>query len=112
MGPLHDCAELVDMTSHPPVELSPDPADAPIVRYGTYQENADMVNKLPEVAKMQGLMLSREAQNHEEWFFQIQYTDSDGCWHELKIPMLHGLYLLNMLREAEKNQHLELWNRQ
>jgi hypothetical protein len=112
IGSLCDCAELVDLTTHPPVELPPDPADAPVIRYGSFNEERDMVNKLPEVAKMMGLSLSREASDHEDWFFEIQYTDSSGAWHEVKMPMLDGLYLLNMLREAEKNQHLGLWNRQ
>lgn len=112
LGPLYDCADLVDLTSHPPVELPPDPADAPVVRYGTFTEERHMVNMLPEVAKLMGLSLSREAPDHGDWFFEVQYTDSKGAWHELKMPMLDGLYLLNLLREAEKNQHLEFWNRQ
>ncbi len=112
VGSLHDCAELVDIESYPPVDEPPDPNDAPIITYGLYKEDSLMINKLPDVAQMQGMLLCREAPNPHDWFFKIQYTDADEVWHEVKVPMLDGLYLLNMLREAEKNQHLDLWNRQ
>jgi hypothetical protein len=111
LGSLEDIAELVDHENHPPVILPPDPADAPIITYGKFNEDTTMVNTLPDVARMQGMLLSREADNHRAWFFKIQYTDEHGTWHEVKVPMLDGLYLLNMFRQAEKEQHLELWNR-
>lgn len=112
LGSLKEIAELVDRESHPPVILPPDPADAPIITYGNYDENTTMVKRLPDVARIQGMLLNREADNHREWFFKIQYTDTQEVWHEVKVPMLDALYLLNMLRQAEKEQHLELWNRQ
>ena len=70
-----------------------------------------MVNRLPDVSKMQGLVLNKNAHGHEDWTFQMQYTDAAGIWHEVNMPMLDGLYLLNMLRTAEEEQHLKLWNR-
>lgn len=71
-----------------------------------------MVNRLPDCATMQGILLSREAKDHRDWFFNIQYKDRGGTWHEVRVPMLDGLYLLNLLKEAEKRQHLGLWNRE
>ncbi|MEA2237150.1 MAG: hypothetical protein QOC81_1874 [Thermoanaerobaculia bacterium] len=112
IGSLRDCAELVDIEAYPPVIIPPDPADAPVITYGQFNGEVTMVNELPDVAKIQGMMLSREAGNFREWFFKIQYTDGAGTWQQIKVPMLDGLYLLNMLRDAEKNQHLELWNRE
>jgi hypothetical protein len=112
LGPLTDCAVLVDIESCPPVDLEPDPSDAPIVRYGQPHEDDPMINQLPGVARMQGMLFCREAPEVEKWYFKVQYTDDSGAWHELQIPMLDGLYLLNMLRTAEKEQHLELWNRE
>jgi hypothetical protein len=43
--------------------------------------------------------------------FKIKYMDGSGAWHEVTIPMLDGLYLLNVLFEAAKTQHLGLCNR-
>jgi hypothetical protein len=112
IGSLANYGELVDTNRRPPVILPPDPGDARIVTYGNLCEDDAMVNQLPDVAKIQGMLLSREADRHEEWYFKIQYTDIAGTWHEMKVPMLDGLYLLNMLRAAEKDQHLSIWNRE
>lgn len=112
LGTLRDCAVLVDIESHPPVEFPPDPHDASVITFGKVNEERSMMNKLPEVAKMQGMILYRDAPQVEQWHFDIQYTDAAGTWHELRIPVLDGLYLLNMLRTAEKEQHLSIWNRE
>jgi hypothetical protein len=111
LGCLDDCAELVDATSHPEVILPPDPDDAPIVKYGNIKEDGP-VNQLPLVGKIQGMKIDRQAQHHEDWLFEIQYTDPKGEWHALNVPLLDGLYLLNMLRVAEKRQGLGLFNRE
>jgi hypothetical protein len=112
LGTLRDCAILVDIESHPPVELPDDPHDALVITFGKVNKERLMVNKLPGVAKMQGLILYRDTPQVEQWHFDIQYTDAAGTWHEIRIPVLDGLYLLNMLRTAEKEQHLGIWNRE
>lgn len=111
LGCLDDCAELVDATSHPEVILPPDPDDMPIVKYGNIKEDGP-VNELPPVGRIQGMTIDREAPRHEDWLFKIQYTDPNGEWHALNVPLLDGLFLLNMLREAEKRQGLALFNRE
>lgn len=110
LGPLHDCAELVDSTSHPEIVLPPDPDDAPVVTYGTFEEG-DHVQE-HDVARIQGMAIDRRADRHQEWLFEIQYTDPAGELHQLNIPLLDGLYLLNMLRDAEKRQGLRIFNRE
>jgi hypothetical protein len=112
LGPLDDCAALVDLSSHPPVAIPHDPRDDPIQVFGKNNSVASMVNSLPHAAKIQGIALDKSAHNHTEWTFQLQYTDAAGNWHELRMPMLDGLYLLNLLRTAEQEQGLSLWNRQ
>ncbi len=110
IGALAECAELVDIDNNPP--LPPHPDDALVAVYGTFNEDKTMVNRLPEVGRLQGMILNREAHSHTDWFFEIQYTDKGGVWHEIKMPMPDGLYLLNMLREAEKRQELGFFNRE
>jgi hypothetical protein len=112
LGPLDDCATLADLTAYPPVTLPHEPKDDPVQTYGAVTLEDNMVNHLPSAAKIQGIVLNKEAPRHEDWTFQLQYTDSAGTWHDLKMPMLDGLYLLNLLRAAEEEQHLGLWNRE
>jgi hypothetical protein len=112
IGPLSDCALLVDLSSHPMQPLPYEPSEDPVQVFGAISSETTMVNRLPEAAKVQGIMLNKAAPNHEDWFFQVQYTDATGSWHELKMPMIDGLYLLNLLRAAEKEQHLGVWNRE
>jgi len=111
IGPLDDCATLVDLTTHPPPVLPHDPRDDPVQRFGTTQEDPHMLNHLPDAAKVQGIVLDKSATRHEDWYFQVQYTDATERWHEIRIPMLDSLYLLNLLRAAEEEQHLGIWNR-
>lgn len=111
LGPLHECATLVDMTAFPPAKVPHDPRDDSVQIFGNTNPEQAMVNKLPNAAKVQGIVLNKDAPRHEEWTFQIQYTDAAGAWHEIKMPMLDGLYLLNLLRAAEGEQHLSIWNR-
>jgi hypothetical protein len=112
IGPLADCATLVDLTTHPPPPLPHDPSEDPIQVFGNVNAESSMVHRLPDAARVQGIVLNKSAQRHEDWYFQIQYTDDKDVWHELKVPMLDALYLLNLLRAAEKEQHLGLWNRE
>jgi hypothetical protein len=111
LGPLDNCATLADLTTHPPAKLPHDPLDDPLQSYGNTRTEDHTVNHLPTAAKVQGILLNKAAPRHEDWTFQVQYTDADGNWHEMKMPMLDGLYLLNLLRAAEQEQHLGIWNR-
>jgi len=111
LGPLDNCATLVDLAAYPPIRVPHDPNDDPIQSYGNVCQEHMMVNQLPPAARVQGIVLNKGAPRHEDWSFQVQYTDINGSWHELKMPMLDGLYLLNLLRAAEEEQHLGLWNR-
>lgn len=61
--------------------------------------------------RCRALFLTSQLPRHQDWYFQVQYIDGAENWHEVTIPMLDGLYLLNLLRTAEEEQHLGLWNR-
>ena len=111
LGSLECIAEIVCMATNPPVITAYDHSEHSLVRFGSINEDSEMINNLPEVSRMQGIILNRPTNNHENWYFEIQYTDDEDSWHALKIPMLDGLYLLNLLEGAEKEQHLGLWNR-
>lgn len=112
IGPLYDCATLVDIATYHPTQIPHDPKDDTIQVFGNINQEHSMVHRLPDAARVQGLLLNKSAPSHEDWYFQIQYTDDKDVWHEIKMPMLDGLYLLNLLRAAEKEQHLGLWNRE
>ena len=112
IGNLADCAELVDLSTHPAIVLPPDPKNAPIQRYGDFSKGDAMVNQLPDVSKMGGISLYKEGHPPKDWYFIIQYTDDDNKLQEIKVPLVDGLYLLNLLRTAEKDQHLDFWNRE
>lgn len=109
LGSLADCATIVDHSTHPPIIVH-DPFDDPVT-HGTRAPEGTMVRELPDVARMEGFTLHRVGDPKTDWYFQIQYTDKDGNWQQVKVPMLDGLYLLNLLRAAEKDQRLDLWNR-
>ena len=70
-----------------------------------------MINRLPDVSRMGGIILYKQGHPPEDWFFKIQYSDKDNNLQEIKVPLLDGLHLLNLLSEAERDQDLELWNR-
>lgn len=42
----------------------------------------------------------------------VRSAGGGGTWHDLNMPMLDGLYLLNLLRAAAEEQHLGLSNRE
>lgn len=112
VGPISDYATFVDLSSHPSPPLPHDPTEDLIRSFGTTRSESMMVHHLPNVTKMQGIVLNKSGPRHEDWYFEVQYTDDAGTWHQLKLPMLDGLYLLNLLQAAEQEQHLGLWNRE
>jgi hypothetical protein len=111
LGSLKDCAMLADLAAFPPAKLPHDPYDDPVQTFGNYKTETAMLNRLPSAAKIDGISLQKGAPRHEDWTIQLQYTDSVGNRHELEMPMLEGLYLLNLLRTAEEDQHLGFLNR-
>lgn len=111
IGPMQDYAMLVDLESHPAVDVPYDPKDESIQHYGNTKGESAMLSKLPDAKKIQGISLYKEGHSYKDWYFNVQYTDDSDNWHELKISMLDGLYLKNLLSAAEKEQGLSLWNR-
>lgn len=65
-----------------------------------------MVHKLPDASKIQGIVLYKSGQTQKDWYFELQYTDEANEWHEFRLSMLDGLYLLNLLKAADEEQHL------
>lgn len=110
IGSIADCATYVDLSSHPSRLIPHDPKDEPIQIYGTVNKDPAMIQHLPDAAKIQGIILDKSGHSHRDWFFKLQYTDAANNWHELKLPMLDGLYLLNLFKAAEQEQGLGIWN--
>jgi hypothetical protein len=59
--------------------------------------NATGVNELPDVGRIQGLMLI-PAQTPRDSKVQLQYTDQKGQWHQTTMPFLDAMYLLSALK--------------
>lgn len=57
------------------------------------------VNELPNVGRIQGVTLQGgpEPQNYQ---IQLQYTDAGDVWHQVEMPFLDAMYLLNLLKAA------------
>lgn len=58
------------------------------------------VNKLPEVGRIQGVQLTK-GPDPKQSTIDLQYTDPAGRWHEVTMPFLDGMYLLNLLRAVQ-----------
>jgi hypothetical protein len=111
IGAMHNYATLIDLESHPTPNIPYDPKDDPIQHYGNIKRESTMLSKLPDAKKVQGISLYKEGRSHKDWYFNVQYIDESDKWHEIKISMLDGLYLKNLLSTAEKEQGLGLFNR-
>lgn len=59
-----------------------------------------MVNKLPPVGRIQGAVHVM-ADPLESSHVQIQYTDDQDAWHEMSVPFLDAMYLLNLLKASQ-----------
>ena len=59
-----------------------------------------MSNRLPDVGRIGGAVVSG-GPAPETATIQIQYTDQQGQWHELHMPFLDGMYLLNCLKAIQ-----------
>ena len=68
------------------------------------------VKPLPVVDHMQGALLERAA-DPDKSICKLQYTDRQGQWYELEMPILDALYLLNALVGVEAEAGLRQRNR-
>lgn len=59
-----------------------------------------MVNKLPDVGRIQGLALLGD-RTPKGSGLSLQYTDREGGWHDLTMSFLDGMYLLNLLKAVQ-----------
>lgn len=69
------------------------------------------INLLPAVGHIQGVVL-RKAGRPEDSICVLQYTDHNDKWHEIEIPVLDALYLLNLLSGMERDNGLHQRNRE
>lgn len=71
-----------------------------------------MINQLPDVSKIAGIILYKERNPPEEWYIKLQYSDKDNNLQEINLSLRNGVRLLNLLREAVTDEHVvERWNR-
>lgn len=59
------------------------------------------IHKLPAVGRIEGVVLQPDKDPKKSVVF-LQYKDPSGGLHQLDIPLLDALYLLNMLELASK----------
>jgi hypothetical protein len=57
-------------------------------------------NKLPDAAHIEGVVLARLGTPRDSYCI-LQYRDTSGRRHELRVPLLDALHLLNILRDLE-----------
>ena len=60
------------------------------------------VNVLPPVGRIQGLARSPDA-DPATISVTLQYTDHKDEWHEVAMPFLDAMYLLNLLRAMQED---------
>lgn len=60
----------------------------------------DGVTSLPIVDRIQGAKTEEGTADRPRWV-DVQYTDHTGQWHELRMPFLGAMYLLNILRAIQ-----------
>lgn len=60
------------------------------------------VNVLPAVGRIQGLTRS-EGFDVPKIAVQLQYTDRSNGWHQVEMPFLDAMYLLNLLKALQQD---------
>lgn len=60
------------------------------------------VNKLPGVGRIQGLART-EGFDVPNIQVSLQYTDRSNGWHEVEMPFLDAMYLLNLLKAMQQD---------
>lgn len=66
-----------------------------------------MVNKLPVVGRIQGASADIH-ENPQSSDITIQYTDRTEKWHEVTMPFLDAMYLLNLLSAIKKDSGFQI----
>lgn len=70
------------------------------------------VHLLPPVHHFEGLLFDHPGgSNPRLGPLRLQYTDLKGGWHQLEVPAMEALYLLNMLEQWSKDEGLETLRR-
>lgn len=60
------------------------------------------VNKLPAVGRIQGLART-DGFDVPNIQVSLQYTDRSNGWHEVEMPFLDAMYLLNLLKAMQQD---------
>lgn len=60
-----------------------------------------MVNQLPDVGRIQGLVYQDKG-TYQTSRVVVQYTDRNIALHQVDMPFLDAMYLLQRLREIQK----------
>ncbi len=60
------------------------------------------LNYLPAVGRIQGASHGGD-RTPKGTTVKVQYTDPQGRWHEMAMPFLDAMYLLNMLRAIQQD---------
>jgi hypothetical protein len=69
--------------------------------------DAGPVNRLPDVGRIQGVVLQRSAlKDPKADKIELQYTDRTPLqkWHSVQMPLLDALYLLNILESLSRDE--------
>lgn len=62
--------------------------------------NSTGVNELPSAGRIRGIMLI-PAPAPKDAKVQLQYTDPEEEWHQMTMPFLDAMYLLNLLKAMQ-----------
>ena len=66
------------------------------------------VNILPHVHRIEGMEFDHPGGSAPQLgVIRLQYTDHKHAWHQLALPTMDALYLLNMLEQWSKDEGLE-----
>lgn len=60
------------------------------------------MSELPAVDRIQGV-LRPEGFDYQTMQVTVQYTDRSNEWHDLKMPFLDAMYLLNLLKALQQD---------
>jgi hypothetical protein len=66
-----------------------------------------MINKLPDVGRIQGAHAESLGPDPKFARICVQYTDEKGQWHELQMRAHDALYLLNLLEAWAQEAGIE-----
>jgi hypothetical protein len=65
------------------------------------------VNVLPQLQRIEGIAFDHSGGSDPRLgHLRLQYTDPKGVWHQLGIPAMDALFLLEMLDQWSKDEGL------